>query len=163
MTGPKSLDDEIDRSADRPRRAGRARLIGLAVAVPCWAMLAVAWWLSPREELAYGTAEQMGRPACSILVRTGYPCPTCGMTTSVSAMAHGKMALAARAHPFGIVLFALAIVFGAAGVVQLATGRDVLGRMRARWWWLLVVLAGVFAGWGWVLYAGVLSGKWPIK
>ena len=65
------------------------RLRGLLVAGPCLTMLIVALTLQPRNA-GYGTAQRLGLPQCSVLLRTGYPCPTCGMTTSVSAAVRGR-------------------------------------------------------------------------
>ena len=145
-----------------PRQRRQQRIVGAIVMAPCVALLAAAWSLTPRT-IGYGTAGQLDIPDCSILIRTGYPCPTCGMTTSVSATAHGQLGLAFKAHPFGIVLFAVAAALAVASLWQLVSGRSVLGRLRWRWWWVLVGLAGLVISWRWVLFSGVRSGTWPIR
>jgi len=141
--------------------ARRNQLVGAAVSLPCLAMLLIAAALQPRQ-CGYGTHEQLGLPACYTL-KNGWPCPTCGMTTSVSAIAHGQVGLAWRAHPFGIVLFVLALVLIAPGLGQLLSGRDMLGPLRPRLWWVPAGIAGAMMGWGWNLYHGIACGTLPLR
>jgi len=136
--------------------------LALAVAVPCWVLLVTAFCLHPRTA-GYGTAGELGLPACGTLARTGYPCPTCGMTTSVAAAVRGRLAAAWKAHPFGPFLAAAAILLAVTSTVQLVTGRDLLRSFRLGWWWVLAAAAGMLAGWLWMLATGVAEGKWPIR
>ena len=138
------------------------RLVAAAWLAPCVALLVISASLAPRQA-GYGTASQLGLPDCSALVESGYPCPTCGMTTSMAAMAEGRVGLAWRAQPFGIVMFVATAGWAAAAACQLATGRDILARARLRWWYALVAVGGCLAGWGWVLLSGVIRGAWPIQ
>jgi hypothetical protein len=85
------------------------------------------------------------------------------MTTSMAAMAEGRVGLAWRAQPFGVALFAAVAILAAAAGWQVVTGRDVLARARVRWWYVLIAVAGCLAGWGWVLLSGVIRGTWPIQ
>jgi hypothetical protein len=134
---------------------------GALVAAPAWALLVVAWLLTPQHS-GYGTHEELGLPACSFLTRTGLPCPSCGLTTAVSATAHGRAGLALRAQPFGVLLF-LAIAAGAIlGGAELATGRSILHVLRPRLWWLAAALAAWLAGWGIAIAAGLAAGRLPI-
>jgi hypothetical protein len=52
-----------------------------------------------------------GAPGLPCLLRqaTGIPCPLCGMTTSVRALAAGDLGASLQAHPFGVVLVAVAL------------------------------------------------------
>jgi hypothetical protein len=81
----------------------------------------------------------------------------------MSEMARGHMARAWRAQPFGVVLFPAAVVLAAAGALELATGRDAIGRLRPRMWWLTAGLLALFAGWGVKMLTGYLSGQYPIR
>ncbi|MHC4983806.1 MAG: DUF2752 domain-containing protein [Planctomycetota bacterium] len=139
----------------------RRRLKGAAVALPCWAVLTLAVALAP-DAAGYGTHEQAGMQQCSFMVRHGLPCPTCGLTTSVSAAVHGQLGLAARAQPFGIVLTAAMAVFAIVGTVELSTGRPWLVKLRPRLWWLWVGISGVLAGWAVVLAVGYARGMLPL-
>ena len=145
----------------RPSYFFGSRWAGLAVAVPCVAMLVTAVMLQPRKA-GYGTAEQLGMPSCSRLARTGYPCPTCGMTTSVAQSVRGRVGDAWRAHPFGMVLTAAAAALTVAGILQFVTGAQALRKLHFGWWWALGAVAGVLAGWACMRAAGVAAGKWPI-
>ena len=138
------------------------RLRGLAVAAPILAVMAVAAWLEP-DARGLGTHEQLRLGACNFLATTGWPCPTCGMTTSFSALAHGQFGLAFRAHPFGPVLAAAILAVLAMAIAELATGRAFLTRARWRWWWLITVLAGLAAGWGLKACLGWANGTFPMR
>jgi hypothetical protein len=137
------------------------RLRGGGVSAGCWAALAIAAWLSPHAG-GTGTHQELGLPACGFLVWSGLPCPTCGLTTSVSAMAHGRVALAWRAQPFGAVLFVALAVLALAGTVEALTARDVLSRLRPGWL-LWAVLIGIPAGWVLKLIVGLTDGTLPMR
>lgn len=141
--------------------AWRRRIVGACVAAPFLAMIVTAYSVAPRSR-GYGTAGDWGVPDCSYLARSGYPCPACGLTTSVSAMARGRIGFAFRAHPFGVFLFPAAVILAGMGGFQAISGDNVLGRLRLRWWHLAVVFGLLMAGWIWVREAGVADGRWPI-
>ena len=138
------------------------RLRGVWLLVPSAAILLAACWLEPWGD-GHGTHRQLGLPACSFLVRTGYPCPTCGLTTAMALMARGRVAGAFEAHPFGVALFAAVVVLAGVGAGELATGRDVLGRLRPSLWWCALGIGALLAGWGWKLLTGLLSGTLPMR
>ncbi len=144
------------------RRSVRLRVRGGLLAGGVLGLAVLAFSLTPISG-GYGTHEQLGLPPCSLLVRTGWPCPTCGLTTSVTFMAHGQVAAAFGAHPFGVVLAALLAVAMAAGVAELATGRDVLALARPSLWWLVAVGLLLMISWAWKLAAGWLGGELPIR
>jgi hypothetical protein len=56
---------------------------------------------SPR---GYGTHQQLGYPACLMPILTGYPCPTCGMTTAFAYTVRGQLFSAFHAQPVGLAL-----------------------------------------------------------
>lgn len=155
------------RSREQPHRENIARkstkllrVRGGVIAAACWALVVTATMLTPQQG-GYGTHEQLGLPPCSTLARTGYPCPSCGLTTAVSAAAHGQVITAVRAQPFGLVIFAAAVLLGVAATVEFVSGRDVLSRIRPRWWWLGAAAGGLVGGWGAAVAMGVASGRYP--
>ncbi len=156
-----TTEDSSGRPADTPTGPLGSRLAGLIVAGPCLAMLIIGLTLEPRNA-GYGTAELLQMPACSKLTSSGYPCPTCGMTTSVALSVRGRLVSAWDAHPFGPVLTGAAIVLAIGGLLQAATRLQVLHWLRFGWWWLLGALVCTIVGWQLMLRAGVASGKWPI-
>jgi hypothetical protein len=142
------------------------RLRGAVVLALAIAILAVLGSLHP-DPSGMGTHEQLSIPACSFLATTGWPCPTCGLTTSLAAMAHGDVALGFRAHPFGVMLFLALIAAGLAGGMELLSaveffnfGRSVL---RPRAWWVLAAGGGLILGWAVKLAVGLVSGELPIR
>lgn len=150
-----------ERLAD-PRPKASSRLRGACVLAPCLVIVALAWWLMPRAA-GHGTHRQLGLPGCSFLVRTGLPCPSCGLTTSMAFMARGRVVQAYRAHPFGVVLFVAVVAAAGVGAGELATGRNVWGRLQPSVWWCVLGIAALLAGWGWMLLTGLLSGRLPMR
>ena len=137
------------------------RLRGLVLAAVGGLSLALAASLTPNAN-GHGTHRQMGSPSCSVLTHTGYPCPGCGMTTSVAAMAHGQIGLALKAQPFGVVLFFALVAAAGLGIAELLTGRDIVMRsLRPRTWWLWAAMAGLLGGWAIKLAVGIAAGEYP--
>lgn len=95
----------------------------------------------------HGTHRQMGFPPCTIYYLTGRLCPSCGMTTSVSATLHGKILLAWRANPFGVAFILLAIGAALNSLFILTLGKSLAIPPKASAWALgtLVVLWMVYA------------------
>jgi hypothetical protein len=139
----------------------RHRLIAAALAAPCWAVLGTAAALSPREA-GHGTHVQLFGQSCSFLARTGYPCPSCGMTTSFAAMAHGRVVLAWRAHPFGVALFAAVLGAAVAATHCVVRGDPWPRRLRPKAWWVVAALLGWLAGWGAKIAIGMAAGRYPL-
>ncbi|MBN1436781.1 MAG: DUF2752 domain-containing protein [Sedimentisphaerales bacterium] len=86
----------------------KSRVIAVFVAAGCLAVLICARILVPASA-GYGTHQQLHLPPCGMLQRTGYPCPTCGMTTAFALVTRGRIFTAFQTQPAGAV-FALAAV-----------------------------------------------------
>jgi len=160
-----SVDSQLDPAAViSSRRRGRwhVRAVGLLVALPCGAVLAVAGGLRP-DSRGYDTHTQLGLPACNLVQTTGMPCPTCGMTTAFAHMAHGHVVTAFRAQAFGVVLFLVAALALVLGMAQAVSNRNLLVKyLRPRAWWLWVGLGGVVAGWAIKMAIGLANGTLPV-
>jgi hypothetical protein len=93
-------------------RAERAVAGGFAL-LGCLAFT-VAAVLSPYDSggrpLSHGTHRQLGLPPCAMMLITGLPCPSCGMTTSISLVMHGDVAAASEANWAGVVVAGLGMV-----------------------------------------------------
>ena len=121
--------DEVLRGAlSEPRHH---RTLGALVAVPAWAVLGIAAWLTPAPQ-GYGTHQQLGLGACTMLSVTGWPCPMCGMTTTFALLAHGRVVEALKNQPFGPVLFAITLALAIGGLLDAVTGRGVLHAVTQR-------------------------------
>jgi len=81
-----------------------ARVVYLAFGLASLTVLCVAAGLTP-SAARLGTHTQLGLPACGFLSRTGWPCPSCGLTTSFALAIRGRFADAAFVQPFGFLLF----------------------------------------------------------
>ena len=107
-----------------PRCRPTARLLAAAVTVAALALLTVAACLHP-DAAGLGTHQQLNLPPCGFYERTGYPCPTCGMTTSFALTVRGRLIQAFATQPAGTTAaLAVMIVAAIAGYVA-ATGRSI--------------------------------------
>jgi len=108
-------------------RKERAAAGGFAV-LGCLVFI-IAAILSPYDAagqpLSHGTHRQLGLPPCAMKALTGVPCPSCGMTTSISLIMHGDLTAASEANWAGILV---------AGLGLMTTV------------WLIAVAAGIPAG-----------------
>jgi hypothetical protein len=162
---PSSPDhSEITQPVERPRTdAGlRRRFYAALFLAACGAVLTLAMWLEP-DPRGYGTHQQLGFGKCGMLVTTGLPCPTCGMTTAFAYAVRGRLISAFLAQPAGLVLALGTVVcaIGAGWVV--VTGS--LPRVRVPIvtpYRLFVVLLGLLiGGWAFKIVFGLLTGTLP--
>ncbi len=124
-----------------------------AVALLAWGVLALGWTLHAAPGGA-GTHTQLGLAACGTKALTGYPCPTCGMTTAFAAFVHGDLPAALRAQVLGAVLAGGTLLAALGGALMAATGVH-----------LGAVLRPIFVqriGWLYLL-AALALGSWALK
>ena len=140
----------VDRVNALPQ-AGLNRFIGAAVGIPTSVVLGIAAWLTP-SPAGHGTHTQLGLGTCTLLTITGWPCPMCGMTTTFSLLAHGRLVDAFFNQPFGLVLFSITVLGASIGLSDLLTGRG-LWRVALRkiqrheQIFAIVLLVGMIVGW----------------
>lgn len=109
--------DESSALARRPKPTlHRWVRVALVLMVAGWvAVFYTAIALDPYQDdgtaLRMETHRQLGLPPCSFKELTGYPCPSCGMTTSFALLLHGDVWNSARANFAGTVLAALGLAF----------------------------------------------------
>jgi hypothetical protein len=161
------MDSGTANHAAEPTRSGGSaglvcRLRGAAVLTVALAVMLAAGMLRP-DPRGMGTHEQLPLPACSFAADTGWPCPTCGLTTSLAAMAHGNVGLAFRAHPFGVAAFILVVVAALAGGVELLGAWPILSAVRPRLWWAPAAVGALLLGWAIKLAVGWATGALPIR
>jgi hypothetical protein len=138
------------------------RIRGMLIFVPCAVVLTLSAWLTP-STAGYGTHRKLGLPQCGFISQTGYPCPSCGMTTAFADMAHGRVGDALWAQPFGAMLFLAVAGLAAVGLAELLTGRDFLRYLRPGVWWVFAALAGLLSGWGIKIACGISDGTLPVR
>jgi hypothetical protein len=81
----------------------------IVVALGLIGVFAIAAYLNPYYEdgtpRSQETHRQMGLPPCTFYTMTGgYPCPSCGMTTSFSLLIHGDVWNSLKANAVGTLL-----------------------------------------------------------
>ena len=138
------------------------RVRGAVLLIPCLAVFALARCLTPHQA-GYGTHEDLHLPPCGFLSRTGYPCPSCGLTTSMSALTHGQVRSALLAHPFGPIFAAALAAVALCGAGELLAGRDYLRLLRPGPWWAVAVLVGLLGGWAFKIAHGLANGTLPVR
>lgn len=105
-----------------PRLKIGARLMGALFALAALTVLTLAARLQP-DPSGVGTHHQLGLPPCGLLLMTGVPCMTCGMTTSFTELAHGHVLRSVIAQPAGTVLAILTAATFWIGSYIAVTGR----------------------------------------
>ncbi len=127
-----------------------ARCIALVVAAACATLVVTALRLTPAPE-GVGTHTDLGYLACNMLLKSGVPCPTCGMTTSFAWFFRGNLVASAYIQPAGFVAALLVAMILPLALYEAITARPIHrllkylpGKM------LLLTGAGIFLlGWGW--------------
>jgi Protein of unknown function (DUF2752) len=91
----------------------RGVLVGLAVGLG--AVFAIALWLDPYDAdgvpLQMETHRQLGLPPCTFYAVTGFPCPSCGMTTSFALLMHGDPWNSLKANAVGTLMALVCLLF----------------------------------------------------
>jgi hypothetical protein len=107
----------------RPRANLAERIIQALVAAALLGTLGLGLAMAP-SPTGMGTHTGIGLPPCGMLVMTGHPCPTCGVTTSFAMAAHGRIGEAFVNQPFGVAVFLCVLGGLLLSVFTLATGRS---------------------------------------
>jgi hypothetical protein len=87
----------------------RDRIKYLALIALSSLVLLIARLLRPSPR-GLGTHQQLGLPPCPMLYLTGWPCPSCGLTTSFAHAARFDFYQAFITQPFGLIAFSLTIL-----------------------------------------------------
>lgn len=132
----------------------RHRVCGALLALPCLSVLGVAAWLKP-SETGMETHRQLGLPSCGFYHATGYPCPSCGMTTAFAHAAHGDLFHSFIAQPAGCLLAVACAMLALVGGWSAYSGMDGLGlagRVLGRKSAWIALLTVVLLGWAWTAW-----------
>lgn len=142
---------------DGDRLAVWVRSLLILIAGGLIAVLTTGALLHPYAEdgrpLTQETHIQLGLPKCAFYDKTGYPCPSCGFTTSFALTMHADPANALRANSVGtlLALFCLAVVPWS--VISALRGRYlfIVSAERALIFSLLTFVVLMLTRWGIVL------------
>ena len=100
------------------------RLLALMIGLACLTVMVTAARLNP-SPTGIGTHTELGLDQCQFALRTGLPCPSCGMTTSFAWLARGNLLAAFYVQPMGALLGLLTILATWTGFYVAVTGRAV--------------------------------------
>ena len=139
----------------------RNRIIGALTATICISAMLALSLVAPNRS-GYGTHKKLGLDNCDYLSRTGYPCPGCGFTTSITSAGRWDFIHSARSHIFGLFCYLLIVSSAIAGAYQAVTGRAVFAKLRPNFWWLFALVALFMGGWLLKTALGVWDGTFPI-
>ncbi len=140
----------------------KLRLVAGMIAAALLAVLIIARMLPP-DDRGFGTHERLGLPPCGLILTSGLPCPSCGMTTSFSLLMHGRPIDAFIAQPAGATLCLGAMIGLMLAAHAAATGRviqvdwDRIGPVRLMLGFALLVVGG----WGLKMAIGFATGQLP--
>jgi hypothetical protein len=129
------------------------RVLCLVICAACLGLMIVAAHLVP-SPTGMGTHTQLGLDQCQFALRTGLPCPSCGMTTSFSWFARGNFPASFYVQPMGALLALATIVTFWAGLYVAVTGRSVyrliaLGPSR---YYVPLFMGLAVAAWAWKIF-----------
>ncbi len=137
-----------------PNRLGwPGRLAALAVAASSLAVLLVAARLQP-DPAGIGSHETLGLDPCQFEIRTGVPCPTCGMTTAFAHFVRAQFLGSLYVQPMGMLLAAAtAAAVWVAGYAAV-TGRPVYRMLRfiPPKYYLAPFFALTILAWAWKIW-----------
>lgn len=114
--------DELIFSENFDRAGVVLRAFNVVCAAAAVVVMGMAAGVAP-DSRGHGTHEGLGMQPCGFRYVTGLPCPTCGMTTAFSEMAHFRPVDAFVHQPFGTILFLLMLLSCAGWLYTAATGR----------------------------------------
>ncbi len=82
--------------------------INLSLFLGLFSLLVIPYYLTP-SPTGIGTHEQLGLPPCPLYFLFNIKCPTCGLTTSFTHMAHGHFQKALECHLMGPLFYVMTI------------------------------------------------------
>lgn len=129
------------------------RLLAAAVAIGCLSLLVVAAFLPPSPD-GLGTHTQLGLQQCGFLLRTGLPCPSCGMTTSFAWFVRGNIVASFYVQPMGMILALLCGMSFWTSAYVAVTGRPVYRLVSSLppKYHLFPLLVFALMAWGWKIF-----------
>ncbi len=133
----------------------KSRLWAVLLVMALAALLVTAVYVVPDA----GARGLPGMRQCDVLVLTGYPCPTCGMTTAFAYTVRGQWLRALDAQPMGWLLAVGTLVGLGMTLVALASGRTwSINWYRVRPERVVIVAVGLFlAAWGYRIVVAAMA------
>jgi hypothetical protein len=117
------------RREDGKRTVEHYLLLGLSFAALA-GVAVLGLWMNP-DPRGFGTHEQLGLAPCRSMEWLGFPCPGCGVTTSVSLFWHGELWASFVNQPFGCLFAGVLPLLALGAIVAHFRGRDLYLRLLA--------------------------------
>ena len=117
------------------------RLINFLMIMVIIALFITLFVLEPSAS-GIGTHRQLVPVPCLFHLALGIPCPSCGLTTSLSFLMHGEWKAALRAHPLGLVAFLAMMLIFLASLYGVILNRS-WWRVTEKRWFQNIILCGI--------------------
>lgn len=143
----------------------KIRLRAVIVLLGVSALIGAAMYLDPNRLEQHNDHYALLKP-CSMLVKTGYPCPTCYMTRAFAYMYHGRPDKAFAAQPFGAALSLMTayLAYGAIYVLVRGKGWNPFWARWSRKWFIAIFIGAFLAGWTFKLvYGTFITHEFPLR
>lgn len=132
-----------------------SRLAWMLIGTFAFAVVGASFVLEPSPE-GVGTHTQLGLSPCTFLVLTGYPCPSCGLTTCFTHLARFEIIEAFTANGPGILIFLVTVALVPLSMVSIFLNLPVLDTLvTLRGDIVAALLAGASLA-GWVVEVGAI-------
>ena len=140
----------------KSRQTPAVRFGTALIAIICAGILVVAALIKP-DPSGVGSHKQLGMQACGFYERTGYPCPTCGMTTAFSNVVRGRLIEAFTVQPAGALAALACLVISLVAGYMAIVGQFPDKYMNFLFWVeshmvtsVLICIGVVMVGWLWL-------------
>ncbi len=142
------------------RRSSATRLWAAVVFLGTACVVGLAIYLQPAPE-GLGTHRQLGLGQCGMLVVTGLPCPSCGMTTAFAHTVRGQWLRAFWVQPAGFVLAlgCIATCLGAARTIVIGRVPQLNIMFLTPYRLFLGLLGLLLGGWGFKIVVTLLEAQ----
>ena len=128
------------------------RIWAAVIGLLCLAVLLAAGFVTPNEN-GIGSHQQLDLPVCGFYERTGYPCPTCGMTTAFAYMVRGHVLRSFIVQPAGAIAALICIFITIGATYVLISGYwpgKYIFLIGLHWQRLtLLIVAVILISWAW--------------
>lgn len=132
----------------RVPRQNLPRIISTMIFLLATSLIAALAYLTP-SKTGFGTHTQLIPIPCMFRQLLHVPCPSCGVTTSLSCILHGQFIDSLRAHPLGFFFFAIMIIIMIASLIGIIKNYSWWRVLEKKWLHISVIygISALFIVW----------------